>query len=410
MINVKSKPLKVSEVNQYIKRVFAGDWLLSNMRVEGEISNFKHHYSGHMYFSLKDDRGKIKCVMFKNDNKYIDFDIKDGIKVVCTGYISIYEKEGDYQLYVKDIEENGIGNLFVAFEELKRKLEKEGLFDESSKKKLPFFPKKIGIVTSSTGAAIKDIITVIKRRFPVANIIIYPVLVQGEQAPEEICKGLKFLDEREDIDVIITGRGGGSIEELFAFNDEAVARTIFAMNTPVVSAVGHETDFTIADFVADLRAPTPSAAAEIVTPELDKLMEDLNNKCSKLCSNINYLLSNNSVKLSYIKRSLDFNNPVYQLREKVQELDNLFKRLNIIMEKRIEFSKGKLTNLFNNLNFLNPITSLNRGYSIILDKNENMITTIEGISKNDELKLLLKDGIINVKVINISKGEHYYDK
>lgn len=410
MINVKSKPLKVSEVNQYIKRVFAGDWLLSNMRVEGEISNFKHHYSGHMYFSLKDDRGKIKCVMFKNDNKYIDFDIKDGIKVVCTGYISIYEKEGDYQLYVKDIEENGIGNLFVAFEELKRKLEKEGLFDESSKKKLPFFPKKIGIVTSSTGAAIKDIITVIKRRFPVANIIIYPVLVQGEQAPEEICKGLKFLDEREDIDVIITGRGGGSIEELFAFNDEAVARTIFAMNTPVVSAVGHETDFTIADFVADLRAPTPSAAAEIVTPELDKLMEDLNNKCSKLCSNINYLLSNNSVKLSYIKRSLDFNNPVYQLREKVQELDNLFKRLNIIMEKRIEFSKGKLTNLFNNLNFLNPITSLNRGYSIILDKNENMITTIESISKNDELKLLLKDGIINVKVINISKGEHYYDK
>lgn len=407
---MKSKPLKVSEINQYIKRIFAGDWLLSDIRVEGEISNFKHHYSGHMYFSLKDDKGKLKCVMFRNDNKQVNFKLRDGIKIIATGYISVYEKEGDYQLYVKHIEESGVGDLFAAFEELKEKLKKEGLFDEEDKKELPFLPKRIGVVTSSTGAAIKDIITVIKRRLPMADIVIYPVLVQGVQAPKEICEGLKFLDNKEDIDVIITGRGGGSIEELFAFNHENVARTIYSMKTPVVSAVGHETDFTIADFVADLRAATPSAAAEIVTPEQEKLDRNLEQNFNQLCNSINNIINDNTIKLNYIKRSLDFYNPIYQLKDKAQQQDNLFKNLLLIMETKLENNKNKIQNMLNNLNYLNPITSLDRGYGIILDRKDNMVTTVEGISIEDELKLLIKDGMIKVKVVRISKGEFCYEK
>ncbi|WP_236913387.1 exodeoxyribonuclease VII large subunit [Clostridium sp. Cult1] len=407
---METKPLKVSEVNQYIKRVFAGDWLLSNIRVEGEISNFKHHYSGHMYFSLKDDDGKLKCVMFKNNNRLVNFDMKDGIKVIATGYISIYEKEGDYQLYVKDIEESGIGQLFTAFEKLKTKLEKEGLFNQENKKEIPLFPNKIGVVTSSTGAAIKDIITVIKRRFPRANIIIYPVLVQGDKAPIEICEGLEYLDKREDIDVIITGRGGGSIEELFAFNDESVARTIYNMKKPIVSAVGHETDFTIADFVADLRAATPSAAAEIVTPEQNKLIENLNQSFTRICNLFSYIINDNRIKLNYIKKSLDFYSPIYQLREKVQEQDSLFRNLVLAMETKLESNKNNLVNIFSSLNYLNPISSLDRGYGIILDENDNMITSINNVSKDDELKLLIKDGIIEVKVVKINKGEFCYEK
>ncbi|SHD77157.1 exodeoxyribonuclease VII large subunit [Schnuerera ultunensis] len=406
---MESKPLKVSEVNQYIKRIFAGDWLLSNVKVEGEISNFKHHYSGHMYFSLKDEKGKLRCVMFRNDNRLVNFNLKDGVKVIAKGYISVYEKEGDYQLYVKSIEESGIGHLFAAFEELKRRLEKEGLFDEENKKQLPFLPNKIGVVTSSTGAAIKDIITVIKRRFPIVDIIIYPVLVQGVQAPKEICEGLKYLDNRGDVDVIITGRGGGSIEELFAFNDESIARTIFNMRTPIVSAVGHETDFTIADFVADLRAATPSAAAEIVTPEQKKLIENLNQTFARLNNSFNYIINENIIKLNYMKRSLEFYNPIYQLKERAQEQDNLFRKLSLIIERKLDGNKNKLSSMLNSLNYLNPISSLDRGYGIILDEKNNIVNTVDHVSEDEKLKLLIKDGIIEVKVVKISKGEFYYE-
>ena len=404
------KPLKVSEVNQYIKRTFAGDLILSNIKVEGEISNFKHHYSGHMYFSLKDDKGKLKCVMFKSDNKSVNFGLKDGIKVIVTGYISVYEKEGDYQLYAKKIEEFGIGDLFAAFEELKSKLEKEGLFDPNNKKRLPSFPKKIGVVTSSTGAAIRDIITVINRRFPLANILIYPVLVQGRQAPKEICEGLIYLDSREDVDVVITGRGGGSMEELFAFNNESVARTIYNMEKPLISAVGHETDFTIADFVADLRAPTPSAAAELATPELSKLKESLDGKIMRLSKNYNYIINDCNIKLKYIRRSLYYYNPINQLKEKVQAQDNLFKSLTIVMKTKLKNHRDKVNNIYNKLNYLNPISSLNRGYSIALDENDNMISSVDGLKIHEELNLLMKDGMVKVKVVKINKGEFYYEK
>lgn len=406
---MKSKPLKVSEVNQYIRRVLAGDWLLSNIKVEGEISNFKHHYSGHMYFSLKDDRGKIKCVMFKNYNEQAEFELKDGVKVLVTGYISIYEKEGNYQLYVKRIEESGDGELFAAFQKLKRKLEEEGLFDFSNKKELPFLPKKIGVVTSSTGAAIRDIITVIKRRYPISDILIYPALVQGRQAPETICEGLRYLDDIEDIDVIITGRGGGSIEELFAFNNESVARTIYNMKKPVVSAVGHETDFTIADFVADLRAPTPSAAAEMVTPELEKLTMDLNEKFNRLIKSLNHIINDSNIKLNYIYNNLSFHNPINQLKEKAQEQDVLLRNLIDLMKTKIKSNKIKIDNILNGLDYLNPISSLNRGYGIISDLDGNIITKVDDLSVNEELNILIKDGIIKVKVVNINKGEFHYE-
>lgn len=402
-----TKPLKVSEVNNYIKKIFAGDWLLSNIKVEGEISNFKHHYSGHMYFSLKDERGKIKCVMFKSDNQSVNFELEDGLKVVITGYISVYEREGDYQLYAKKIEKSGVGDLFQAFEELKNKLEKEGLFNTSAKKDIPSMPKKIGVVTSSTGAAIRDIINVIGRRFPIADILIYPVLVQGVQAPKEISEGLIYLDNREDIDVIITGRGGGSIEELFAFNDELVARTIYNINTPIVSAVGHETDFTIADFVADLRAPTPSAAAEIVTPELSKLKEDLEDKFIQLNRNYYYILKSYNKNLEYIKKDLNYYNPINQIKDKYQILDNLFRNLIMLMETNMKDNKNKIENLYSKINYLNPSSFLGRGYTIALDEKGNLVSSLEKISINDSLNLIFKDGMINTKVVKINKGEFY---
>ncbi|NMB08313.1 MAG: exodeoxyribonuclease VII large subunit [Tissierellia bacterium] len=404
---MSTKPLKVSEVNNYIKKVFAGDWLLSNIKVEGEISNFKHHYSGHMYFSLKDEKGKIKCVMFKSDNQLVNFQLEDGLKVVITGYISVYEREGDYQLYAKKVEKSGIGDLFQAFEELKRKLEAEGLFEPSNKKDIPYMPRKIGVVTSSTGAAVRDIITVIKRRFPIADILIYPVLVQGVQAPKEICEGLLYLDSKEDIDVIITGRGGGSIEELFAFNDELLARTIYNMETPVVSAVGHETDFTIADFVADLRAPTPSAAAEIITPELNKLKEDLNNKLIKLNRIYFYLMENHNKELEYFRKDLNYYNPINQLKDKYQLLDDLFRNLLFSMDRHIIDNKNKIENLHSKINYLSPISSLDRGYTITLDKDGNLISNIKDMSINDNISLIFKDGMIEAKVVKINRGEFY---
>ena len=397
-------PLKVSEVNNYIKRVFLSDMILSSLSIEGEISNFKHHYSGHMYFNLKDEKGKIKSVMFKSDNENLKVKLEEGMKIIATGYISLYEKEGDYQFYIRHIKESGLGDLYREFEELKKKLESEGLFSESDKKKIPTMPKKIGIVTSSTGAAIRDIITVIKRRFPPCNILIYPSLVQGPQAPKEICKGLKYLDSRQDIDLIITGRGGGSIEELFAFNDEYVARTIYDLETPVISAVGHETDFTIADFVADLRAPTPSAAAELAVPNIYSLNNDLQNKYNRLIKGILQILGQHKVRINHLNRNLKFFNPVNQLKDKRQELDNLFKDLNYLMEKDFMNRNSQIGTLKNSLDLLNPLLALDRGYGILMNKDGKLIKSIENAVLNEEIDILLKDGQINTIVKAIDKG------
>ncbi|MEY8303065.1 exodeoxyribonuclease VII large subunit [Anaerosalibacter bizertensis] len=399
------KPLRVSEVNQYIKRTFAGDPILSNISVEGEISNFKHHYSGHMYFSLKDDKGKIKCVMFKNDNSSISMELKDGMKVVVKGYISVFERNGNYQLYVKSIREEGLGELYIAFEKLKTKLEEEGLFAEEYKKTIPYFPKKIGIVTSSTGAAIRDIITVIKRRFPIVELIIYPVLVQGKSAPLEISRGLKYFDSRDDIDLIITGRGGGSIEELFAFNDEGLARTIHTMDKPVISAVGHETDYTISDFVADLRAPTPSAAAELAVPELNLMKKELKDNFLNLVDSFNYIKESKLKEIDYQKNKLTYNNPISKLNDDKQYLDTLFKKLVTVYNFKVSELHSKVDKLGDKLNILSPISSINRGYGLILDNKGHVIKTVNDIKEEEKLSILLKDGIVESKVVKVNKGE-----
>lgn len=409
MVVVAMKPLKVSEVNQYIKKTFVDDWLLSNIKIEGEISNFTHHYSGHMYFTLKDEKSKIRSVMFKNDNRMVDFDLKDGLKVIVTGSISVYEKEGKYQLYAKSIKESGLGDLFIAFEKLKLKLEKEGLFDPTIKKEIPYLPRKIGVVTSSTGAAIRDIVTIVKRRFDLVDILIYPALVQGAQATKEICEGLIYLDNRQDIDVIIVGRGGGSIEELFTFNDELIARTIFNMKKPVISAVGHETDFTIADFVADLRAPTPSAAAELVTPELDGLKSNLIEKNIRLNRACDLIFKDLNIKLEHMKKELYFYNPINQLKEKSQRQDDLFKQLIKLTQQNIKDNRIGLENMVSKLKDLSPVNILDRGYSIVLDNYDNTITSVDGLKEKDELEILIKDGILKVKVVNIKKEEFEYE-
>ncbi len=394
------KPFKVNEVNTYIKRVLTTDMLLSNIQVEGEVSNFKHHYSGHMYFSLKDDKSRIKCVMFKSDNEKLLMNLEEGMKVVVTGYISVFERDGDYQLYIRNIEEKGIGDLYKAYELLKNKLQNEGLFDEIHKKKIPLMPEKIGIVTSSTGAAIRDIISILKRRYPPCKILIYPSLVQGQDAPCEIIKGLRFLDNLEDIDLIITGRGGGSIEELFAFNDEELARAVFASQIPVISAVGHEIDFSIADFVA----PTPSAAAELSVPDISYLYDDLNNKYYSLTNYIINRLRGIKADLNMYERGLKYNNPIQGLREKNQEVDILYRKLTGIINQKLNKEYRHFAVLENKLNMLNPIISLEKGYGVLLNGDGKAIRTIDDLSIDEEINILLKDGVVKTLILHIEKG------
>lgn len=398
------RPLRVSEVNNYIKRVFLNDMILSNISVEGEVSNFKHHYSGHMYFNLKDDRGKIKSVMFKSDNERLKFNVEEGMKVVATGYISVYEKEGDYQLYVRHMKESGLGDLYKAFEDLKKKLESEGLFLESAKQSIPFMPMKIGVVTSATGAAIQDIITVIKRRFPPCDILVYPSLVQGTQAPREIIKGLLHLDSRDDIELIIVGRGGGSIEELFAFNDEELARTISNLKTPIISAVGHETDFTIADFVADLRAPTPSAAAELSVPDINNIKNELESKYTMLTKTINKKLKEYKIRAEYINTNLLLYSPLNQLRDKRQEIDLLLRDLDYSWERKLAARKTELLNIKNRLNLLNPTIGLDKGYGILLDNMGKIIKSVHETQLGSEINIILSDGRIKALVNDMDKG------
>lgn len=400
---MSKKYLKVSEVNGYIKRLFKTDMILSNISIEGELSNFKHHYSGHMYFNLKDENSKIKCVMFKRDNEKLIFNPSEGTKLIATGYISLYEKEGEYQLYVRHLKESGVGELYKEFEELKNKLEKEGLFDDKHKKNIPFIPNTVGVVTSATGAAIRDIINVIERRYPPCNIIVYPSLVQGKDAPPEICKGLKYLDSRDDVDVIITGRGGGAIEELFCFNSEDVARTIFNMKTPVVSAVGHETDFTIADFVSDLRAPTPSAAAELCVPDMCNLVSNINDAHDKLEILIKRYISRHQSEVKHLRKNIDYFNPLNRLKQREEELENVFKNFKFAIVKELSDKSNQLTQIKLKLDFLNPMMSLDKGYGLLRNNNDKVIGSIENLEIDDTIYISLKDGRIEAVVTDLEE-------
>ncbi|MGM0395588.1 MAG: exodeoxyribonuclease VII large subunit [Bacillota bacterium] len=394
------RPLMVSEVNHYIKKLISSDMLLSSVVIEGEISNYTHHYSGHMYFSLKDEKSRLRCVMFKSDNEKVDFKPKNGTKVIVTGGISVYEKDGSYQVYVRKMEKKGVGDLYRAFNLLKEKLQDEGLFDLEFKKELPASPKTIGVVTSSTGAAIRDIVSILRRRYPPIRIIVYPALVQGDGAPESIIKGLKTLDKRGDIDIIITGRGGGSMEELFAFNDKELARCIFSMETPVISAVGHETDFTIADFVADKRASTPSVAAELAVPEREALLEDLRAVGWSLRRNIERLIGERRALVDRHRRTLNFINPQQRLMDKKVELDNLLRAIQHNVEKQLMKESRELSTIGNRLQLINPEAILERGYGIITDHQGNVKKAVMEISKDERLYIRMSDGKADVLVVD----------
>lgn len=409
----------VTQLTRYIKYKIDNDQHLNKVYLKGEISNFKAHTRGHFYFTLKDENTRINAVMFSTYAKDVKFDIQDGMKVLVTGKVSVYEATGGYQIYVDSITEDGVGNLYIAFEQLKKKLEKEGLFREEHKKKIPKIPNRIGIITAPTGAAIKDILSTLKRRWPLSETILFPSLVQGAEAATDIVRNIE-LSKSYDLDVLIVGRGGGSIEDLWCFNEEIVARAIYDLDTPVISAVGHEIDFTISDFVADLRAPTPTGAAEMAVPDIRDITKLLNQLEIRCINGITNVLNIRREKLKKIDSSFVLKNPIsiYQIKE--EKYDNLFERLinsykNLIInnKNKIELLDNKLINNMNNklisdrnnllkligkLEVLNPLLTIKRGYSIVR-KDNKVVTSKKDLKKKDKLELEIVDGKINVEVI-----------
>ncbi len=381
--------LTVSQLNYYLKSIFESDENLSTVFLVGEISNLSNHYkSGHIYFSLKDDTSSLRAVMFSSFARNVRFNLENGMKVLIRGHVGIYESTGQYQVYVEDIKPEGIGELNLAFEQLKDKLSKEGLFDIEKKKPLPRIPQRIGIVTSKSGAAIRDIENVISRRFPLATLIVCNTLVQGEEAPKQICEAIKRFNKLKACDVLIVGRGGGSIEDLWAFNDESVARAVFNSKIPIISAVGHETDFTICDFVADLRAPTPSAAAELATPDINDLIYEINELRSYLKRNLIMRINNNKIELDHISKNLI--SPNIKLQEKLLELSIRHNKIKELLEIKLSRLTGEYRELISKLNALSPLNVLSRGYAIAYNSSNNIIKSIDQADKNIILKL--KDG------------------
>jgi len=384
----------VAQVNKYIKKILDNDFILSNVVVKGEISNFKNHSSGHLYFSLKDEAATIKCVMFKGQTLGLKFKPEDGMKVLISGYVSAYERDGQYQLYCDSIQLDGVGDLYVQYEKLKEKLEKEGLFDESKKKKLPLLPSVVGVITSPTGAVIKDILNVSLRRFPKANIKLFPAAVQGEGAFKELVHQVNFINENNLADVIIIGRGGGSIEDLWNFNSEELAYAIFNSKIPVVSAVGHETDFTICDFVSDLRAPTPSAAAEVVFPVLEELDYKLSNFKKRMSFALIENLKKKKKQLERVYESYYFKRPKELVSKLSIRLDGDFKALVSAQDKNIKNKKTEFVKLINKLDTLSPLKTLSRGYAVAM-KNGTTIKSVNDLEVNEKFILKLSDGEVN---------------
>ncbi len=390
-MNYENLAISVSELNKYIKEKISADEALSNIIVKGEISNFKNHYTGHMYFTLKDENSLIKCIMFKTYAQRLNFMPKDGMKVFVLGGVSVFERDGIYQIYVKAMQEDGIGALYREYEELKKKLEQEGLFSEAHKKKIPTMPKVIGVLSSQTGAVIKDIINVSTRRNPNVYIRLLPVPVQGEGAAQKIAEGIKLMNDNHMADVLILARGGGSLEDLWPFNEEIVAHAIYNSEIPIISAVGHETDFTIADFVADLRAPTPSAAAELAVPDIYEVKQKINQAQNKL----KILLSKKLeiIKLRYEKcmNSAVFREPLRIIRDKQLTLDSYIKQLEKHIQEKKQQEKTKYVELVSKLDALSPLKTLTRGYSII-ERNDKIIKSVKDLNTGDNIKLKLVDG------------------
>ena len=397
---MNEKYLTVGAINRYIKYKLDNDEALQTVFVKGEIYNFKAHSSGHLYFSIKDESGKINAIMFSSSAKKLNFIPADGVKVLIIGRISVYEATGGYQIYVSDMQEDGMGNLYIAFEKLKKQLEGEGLFDEAHKKKIPKYPSKIGVITANTGAAIKDILSTIKRRYKIAEVILFPSLVQGENAASDIVRNIK-LASNYDLDVLIVGRGGGSIEDLWPFNEEIVARAIYECPIPIISAVGHEVDYTIADFVADLRAPTPTGAAEMAVPNMSDLVSHINQMKIRLNENIIKKINIEKLKLDSFKNSYILKNPLIIYENKKQKLDMINEKINNIINLKIENNKNSLINLIDKLELVNPLNILKRGFSLTT-KDDKIIKSVKNVNKSDTLDIRLNDGIIKAKVEEVN--------
>ena len=418
--------ITISELNEYVKGLLDDNIFLNKVYLKGEISNFKAHTRGHFYFTLKDEGSRLNAVMFSYNTNSLKFQPADGMKVLVCGKISAYVPTGAYQIYVESMEEDGLGNLYIEFEKLKKKLAAEGLFDPEKKKKIPKVPKKIGIVTASTGAAIRDILTTIKRRFPICETILFPSLVQGADAAKDIVKKIEIANTY-DIDTLIVGRGGGSIEDLWPFNEEIVARAIYNSRVPVISAVGHEIDFTIADFVADLRAPTPTAAAELAVPNIDTINTYLENAISRSTLSLNNLIDIRRENLNRLTSSYVLKKPTALYEIKEQNLDYLMDRLNkeisIVLENTnarlfavknsyvltnpsilYKFKEQALTHLLGKLDVLNPMNTLKRGYSIT-KQNNKVISSVKNIKKDDIIDIDLKDGRVMSQVLEVTNGK-----
>ena len=391
--------LGITELNLYIKGVIENDFVLRKVTVRGEISNFKYHSSGHLYMSLKDDGGVMRAVMFRMNAQTLKFMPENGMQVVATGRVGVFERDGQYQLYINEMIPDGVGALYIAYEQLKKKLEAEGLFSENYKKPIPKYPNTIGIVTSPTGAAIRDILNILKRRFPYTAVYLYPVLVQGQGAAEDISRGLKYFDGK--VDTVITGRGGGSIEDLWAFNEEIVARTIFEMTTPVISAVGHETDFTIADFVADKRVPTPSAAAEIAVPseiELKKFLKIVDTRL--YTSLINKVESSKKELENLINRDV-LKNPLAIYSVKQMTVDSLCMRMEKAFLNTVNLKNEQFIRNISKLDALSPLKILKRGYSMAVDDEGKPVSSVKKLEVGNNLKINFNDGKANCRIEEI---------
>ena len=397
-MNYENMAVTVSQVNSYIKEKIASDEGLNNLIIKGEISNFKNHYTGHMYFTLKDDKSLIKCIMFKTYAQRLNFMPKDGMKVFVFGEVSVFERDGIYQVYAKAMQEDGVGALYKKYEELKQMLEEQGYFDISHKKKIPQMPKIIGVLTSQTGSVIRDIINVSTRRNPNVQIRLFPVPVQGQDAAPKIAEGIRFMNKNKLADVLILARGGGSLEDLWPFNEEIVAHAIYESELPIISAVGHETDFSISDFVADLRAPTPSAAAELAVPDIYEVKQKILGYKNRLKISLNKKYE--MLKLHYEKltSSFVFKEPLRIINERSILLDNQVKQIENIIKNKKQSEKERYVKLVSKLDTLSPLKTLTRGYSIIEQKGK-IINSVKELQEGNEIDIQMIDGKAKAKII-----------
>ena len=397
--------ITVKQLNTYVKALIESDVRLHHVNVKGELSNFKNHSSGHCYFSLKYDGCVVRAVMFRSSAIKLSFVPKDGMQVIVRGRISVFERDGNYQLYADSMSVDGQGDLYLAFELLKGKLESEGLFDPARKRPLPKIPLRVGVITSPTGAAVRDIINVLGRRFPTARVYLYPVLVQGPGAAASICEALSYFSSQRAADVLIVGRGGGSIEDLWAFNEESVARAIAACSIPVISAVGHETDFTIADFVSDMRAPTPSAAAEIAVPDTFALMNKFDNVTARLKLLLKTSVTHKRQTLSYLTEHSILYNPQKILDNRRLLVDQYVTAMDHVMRLKYASAKGEFSALVAKLDSLSPLAVLGRGYSVIKDQAGNIINSYKQMSIGQHVHVNLADGQAEMEILNFHESE-----